>query len=174
MNDAIADRIKTFFNREEFPAKALLIKEGTMAKKLFFIDEGCCRCWFNNDGKDVTMQFLFESTFVSSFETVIAGSPSWYSIETLEPTIAYSITIEEFKQRREANPHIQAIYYSYIEKRLLLYQKLFVSRIKDSPENRYRELLTQHPEIIRRVPQHYIASFLGITSVSLSRIRNRK
>src|ERR1700679_4187447 len=107
MNDAIADRIKTFFNREEFPAKALLIKEGTMAKKLFFIDEGCCRCWFNNDGKDVTFQFLFDRNFVSSFETVIAGSPSWYSIETLEPTVAYSITIEEFKQRREANPHIQ-------------------------------------------------------------------
>ena len=74
----------------------------------------------------------------------------------------------------ELHPHIKAFYHDYVEKRLLFYQKLFVAHIKDSPEQRYRELLAQHPEIVLRVPQHYIASFLGITSVSLSRIRNRK
>jgi CRP-like cAMP-binding protein len=174
MSEAVVERIKTFFTKEEFPAKTLLIKEGTLAKKLFFIDKGCCRCWFNSDGKEVTLQFLMEGNFVSSMETIIAGSASWYSIETLEPTVAYSITVEEFKKQKESNPEVQAFYYGYIEKRLLLYQKLFVSRIKDSPEQRYRELLAQRPEIIRRIPQHYIASFLGITSVSLSRIRNRK
>jgi CRP-like cAMP-binding protein len=170
----IIDRIKSNFAREEFPAKTLLVKEGALAKKLFFIDKGCCRTWFDDDGREVTYQFLFEGNFVSSFETIISNAQSWYSVETLEPTVVYSTSIEEFKKRMEAHPHIKAIYYQYIEKRLLLYQKLFVSRIKDSPEKRYRELLSQHPEIIRRVPQHYIASFLGITSVSLSRIRNRK
>jgi CRP-like cAMP-binding protein len=168
------ERIKSTFAREEFPAKSLLVKEGALAKKLFYIEQGCCRTWFNNDGKEVTLQFLFEGNFASSVETIIANTPSWYSIETLEPTVAYSMTIEEFKKKKESSPGVQRSYYGYIEKRLLLYQKLFVSRIKDSPEKRYRELLSQYPEIIRRVPQHYIASFLGITSVSLSRIRNRK
>ena len=170
----IIERLKSIFNREEFPAKTLLVKEGTMAKKLFFIEKGCCRCWFNNDGKEVTLQFLFEGNFVSSIETIINGSPSWYTVETLEPVVVYSITIEEFKQKKETIPSVKDFYYSYIERRLLVYQKLFVSRIKDSPEKRYRELLAQNPEIILRVPQHYIASFLGITSVSLSRIRNRR
>jgi CRP-like cAMP-binding protein len=170
----IIDRIKSTFTREEFPAKTLLVKEGALAKKLIYIDKGCCRTWFNNDGKEVTYQFLFEGNFASSFETIISNEVSWYSIETLEPTVAYSISIDEFKKRVELHPHIKAFYYKYIEQRLLLYQKLFVSHIKDNPEKRYRELLAQHPEIIRRVPQHYIASFLGITSVSLSRIRNRK
>ncbi len=168
------ERIKSTFNREEFAAKTLLVKEGTLVKKLFYIDKGCCRTWFNNDGKDVTFQFLFDGNFVSSFETIIGNAPSWYSVETLEPTVAYSISIEEFKKRMEIHPHIKEVYYQYIEKRLLLYQKLFVSRIKDNPEKRYRELLLQYPEIVQRVPQQYIASFLGITSVSLSRIRNRK
>ena len=58
--------------------------------------------------------------------------------------------------------------------RLMYYQKLFLSRIKNSPEERYNELVKQSPHILQRVPQHYIASFLGITSVSLSRIRNRR
>ena len=169
-----ANRIKNNFIKEEFAAKTLLIKEGAFAKKVFFIDKGCCRTWFNNDGKDVTFQFLFEGNFVSCFETIISNAVSWYSIETLEPSTVYTLTIQEFKKRRELHPHINAAYYQYVEKRLVWYQKLFVSHIKDSPEKRYKELLLQHPEIVQRIPQHYIASYLGITSVSLSRIRNRK
>lgn len=168
------ERLKNNFIREEFPARALLVKEGTVAKKLFFIETGCSRCWFNSDGKEVTFQFLFEDSFASSMETIMTGSPSWYSVETLEPTVVYSVGVEEFKKKRAAIPGVQEFYYSYIEKRLLLYQQLFVSRIKDSPEQRYRELIDKHPQVILRVPQHYIASFLGITSVSLSRIRNRR
>ena len=170
----IIERIKSNFTREEFPAKTLLVKEGTLAKKLFYIEKGCCRAWFNNDGKDVTYQFLFEGNFASSFETIISNAVSWYSVETLEPTVMYSVSIEDFRKRMELHPHIKAFYHDYVEKRLLFYQKLFVAHIKDSPEQRYRELLAQDPEIVLRVPQHYIASFLGITSVSLSRIRNRK
>ncbi|TWV94677.1 Crp/Fnr family transcriptional regulator [Chitinophaga pinensis] len=168
------DRIKSAYTKEELPARTLLTQEGALAKKLFYIDKGCCRCWFNNDGIDVTFQFLFEGSFASSFETMSKGVPSWYSIETLEPTVAYSISIERFKTAQENNPLAKASYLHYIEQRLMDFQRLFVAHIKDSPEKRYRELLTNHPEIILRIPQHYIASFLGITSVSLSRIRNRK
>jgi CRP-like cAMP-binding protein len=54
------------------------------------------------------------------------------------------------------------------------YSQLFLSQIKDTPQERYEDLINNHPEIIKRVPQHYIASYLGITPISLSRIRNRK
>jgi CRP-like cAMP-binding protein len=168
------ERIKKSFTREEFPAKTLLIKEGTVAKKLFYLEKGCCRAWLNNDGKDVTFQFIFEDQFASSFESIIAGAASWYSIETLEPAVVYSIGIDEFKHRMAEHPHIREFYHNYVENRLLFYQGLFVSYIKDNPEQRYKELLLQHPEIVQRIPQHYIASYLGITSVSLSRIRNRR
>lgn len=167
--------IKDTCTREEIPAKHLLIKEGKVAKKIFFIENGCCRCWFNtDDGKEVTMSFGFEGDFVSSMETIISNQASWYSVESLEPMIVYSIPIREFKEKKITDMEYQKSYCEFIERRLLHYQKLFVSRIKDSPEKRYKELLAKYPEIIRRVPQHYIASFLGITSVSLSRIRNRK
>lgn len=169
-----ADRIKNAYTREEVPAKTLLVKEGTAPKKMFYIDKGCCRCWFNNDGVEVTFHFLFEGTFASAYETIISGESSWFSIETLEPAVIYSIPMERFKAAQETNPVARAAYVSYIEQRLMAIQKHFVAHIKDSPEKRYKELLTNSPEVIRRIPQHYIASFLGITSVSLSRIRNRK
>lgn len=175
VSPAIIARIKATFTREEIAPKGLLVKEGTLAKKIFFIDAGSCRCWFNtDDGKEVTLNFGFEGNFVSSMETIISNEPSWYSVEALEPMVVYSMPIADFKTQKATSKELQDFYGEHVESRLLYYQKLFVSRIKDNPEKRYRELLATQPEIIRRVPQHYIASFLGITSVSLSRIRNRK
>jgi CRP-like cAMP-binding protein len=175
VSSAIIARIKETFTREEIAPKGLLVKEGALAKKIFLVDAGCCRCWFNtDDGKEVTMNFGFEGNFVSSMETIISNEPSWYSVEALEPMIVYSMPIEDFKTQKATSRELQDFYCEHVEGRLLHYQKLFVSRIKDNPEKRYRELLERQPEIIRRIPQHYIASFLGITSVSLSRIRNRK
>lgn len=173
--DPFIERLKETWTREEFPAKSLLVKEGTLVKKLFFIETGACRAWFTtSEGKEVTMNFGFEGSFISSMETIISDELSWYNVETLESTVAYSLLLGEFKAQRLTHPQVQAAYCEHLERRLLHYQKLFVSRIKDSPQKRYQDLLTQHPEIIHRVPQHYIASFLGITSVSLSRIRNRR
>ncbi|HRV32669.1 MAG TPA: Crp/Fnr family transcriptional regulator, partial [Candidatus Paceibacterota bacterium] len=65
-------------------------------------------------------------------------------------------------------------FYNYLFKRFINYAELFLSRIKDSPKERYEDLVKNYPDIIKRVPQHYIASYLGITPVSLSRIRNKK
>jgi CRP-like cAMP-binding protein len=172
--DAILQKIKTLFREEHFPAKALLVEEGTVSKKVFYIEKGCARIWFDKEGIDVTFQFLFEGQFISSFESILSGSPSWYSIESLEPITVYSISTAEFRQKMEAFSHVSAFYHDYVQQQLLYYQQLFVSYIKNKPEERYRDLLRQHPEIVRRIPQHYIASYLGITSVSLSRIRNRK
>ncbi|MBL4677437.1 MAG: Crp/Fnr family transcriptional regulator [Mucilaginibacter sp.] len=173
-DEKIIQSVKETFTREEIPAKTLLVKEGALAKRLFYIESGCCRCWFiSSDGKEVTMNFGFDGNFVSSMESIIADAPSWYNVETLEPCVVYAIPLSKFKELKAASKDFQDVYHGYIEQRLLHYQQLFISRIKDNPEKRYKELLAEHPEIIRRIPQHYIASFLGITSVSLSRIRNR-
>ncbi len=86
----------------------------------------------------------------------------------------HTLTKKDYFEIIEASPLIKEALEEQRLQRLLYVEKLFLSRIKNSPEERYRELLEQRPEILQRVPQHYIASFLGITSVSLSRIRNRK
>ena len=172
--DAIISRIKELFEREEHPARALLVTEGKIARKISYIEAGIARAWFQSDGKEITFQFISEGQFVSSFESFLNNARSWYNIETIEPMLVYSISIEEFRRKMAVFPHIRDFYNNYVQQRLLAYQQLFISRIRDSPEERYRQLLREHPETVGRVPQHYIASYLGITSVSLSRIRNRR
>src|ERR1700761_188522 len=142
----IVSRIKAFFRREEDDAKTVLVTEGRVASRLFFIEKGLARAWFDHDGKEVTFQFILEGQFVSSFESLLSHIPSWYSIETLEPVVVYSVTADEFRQRMEQFPHIREFYHSYVQQRLFVYQQLFVSRIKESPEERYRDLIRQHPE----------------------------
>lgn len=162
------------FRREEIPAKTVLLDEGEVAKKVYFIEKGCLRLSFNKDGKDITFQFFFEGEGVSSAESFRYNHPSLYSIESLEHSVVHTLTKKDYFEILEASPLIRVAMEEQTLQRLLFVEKLFLSRIKNSPEERYRELLEHHPEILQRVPQHYIASFLGVTSVSLSRIRNRR
>lgn len=163
-----------FFKRKEVAAKTILLKEGEVAKKIYFIEKGCFRLSFNNDGKDVTFQFFFEGEGISSAESFRYNQPSLYSIESLEASIVHSLDKRDYFTIIESSPLIKQDIEEQTIQRFLYIEKLFLSRIKNSPEERYKELLEQYPEILQRVPQHYIASFLGITSVSLSRIRNRR
>lgn len=162
------------FRREEIPAKTILLKEGEAARKVYFIEKGCIRLSFNKDGKDITFQFFMEGEAVSSAESFRYNEPSLYSIECLEACILHTLTKKDYFEIIEASPLIKESLEEQTLQRLLYVEKLFLSRIKNSPEQRYHELLEQRPEILQRVPQHYIASFLGMTSVSLSRIRNRR
>ena len=155
------------------PAKTTLLSEGDVSRYGYFIKEGCIRLWFNNNGRDITFQFFFENEGVSSIESFRNGEPSLFSIETIEPSILYRISKRDFERINADDPAYSALIQETIYKRLAHYAKLFMSYIKNTPEERYRELLKNSPHIIKRVPQHYIASYLGITSVSLSRIRNR-
>lgn len=168
------ERFRHFFKREELPAKTILLEEGQTSERMFYIEKGCVRLSFNKDGKDITFQFFFEGEGVSSAESFRNEEPSLFSIETIEPSILHILSKKDYFTMIESSPLIKQSLEQQTFERLMYYQKLFLSRIKNSPEERYNELVKQSPHILQRVPQHYIASFLGITSVSLSRIRNRR
>jgi len=164
------------FKRIEAPAKTVLLKEGETSKKMYLIEKGCIRAWFNNNGKDITTQFFFEKNTVSSIESFRKNIPSPITLETIEPSILYWIAkndlnkiLEEIKEI----PRLRDLFIDKIFDRTLDYIKYFISSIKDSPQERYQNLLKERPEIVKRVPQHYIASYLGISTVHLSRVKNK-
>ena len=165
-----------YFKRMEVPAKTTLLKEGEISKKIFFIEKGCIRAWFNNDGKDVTFQFFFENGSVSSVESFRKNVPSLLSLETVEPCALWIIHKKDFEKISEEMmliPEQREIFVNAIFERTFNYMRHFLSFIKDTPQQRYINLINEHPQIIKRVPQHYIASYLGITKVHLSRIKSK-
>jgi CRP-like cAMP-binding protein len=167
-------KFEPLFKRKEIPARTILLREGEVSKNGFYIEQGCLRLWFNNHGKDITFQFFFEGEGVSSVESFRKNLPSLFTIESIEPSVIQAISKKDFMAVVDSSPAIRQQLEEVTFQRMIFYQRLFLSRIKDSPEKRYRELLEKNPKLLLRVPQHYIASYLGITAVSLSRIRNRR
>ncbi len=167
------EQYQLLFKEITVPAKTTLLREGEVSKKAYYIKKGCLRIWFNNNGKDVTFQFFFEEQGVSSMESFRTQQPSLFSIESIEPCTLWVISKKNFDLMVTSIPRYNDFLRDVLYKRLEHYAKLFLSRIKDTPQKRYEDLLQNNPEIIQRVPQHYIASYLGITPVSLSRIRNK-
>jgi CRP-like cAMP-binding protein len=155
-------------------AKTPLVGEGETVQKLFFIKKGCLRVWLNHQGTDVTVQFFFEGEAATSLESFMNKEPSLFTIEALEPCELAVLHKSDFDQLMTSDPAFKDWFYQTAIQKLMLHGKRLLSLIKDKPVERYRELARQQPELLQRVPQRYIASYLGITPVSLSRIRNRK
>ena len=170
------DKYISLYKRIEVPSKTILLKEGEISKKAFLIEEGCLRLWFSNNGKDITFQFFFENEGVSSVESFKKNIPSFFTIETIEPCIIHWIhkkDLEVIMKEMNEIPEMREYMLNVAFDRQLHYMKHFLSFIKDTPAQRYLNLIKEKPHIVQRVPQHYIASYLGITPVSLSRIRNK-
>ncbi len=173
LNSEMIEKFKTISRKVNFPRKTFLVNEGDVCQQVFLIETGCLRSWFNDDGNDITFQFFFEGSFVSSFESLKHNQPCLYNIESLTPAVLHVAQRTDFLEAIERDQDIKELLNEFLMKRLYHYQKLFISRITHSPQRRYDELMKNNPELADRVPQHYIASYLGITPVSLSRIKNK-
>jgi CRP-like cAMP-binding protein len=173
-NNQISAQFQGSLIERQVAAKTVLLNEGEISTHAHLIKEGCLREWFNKDGKEITFQFFFEGQAVASIDSFLNNQPSLYTIESVEPSIIYSISKDKFEEMFQLMPEVRERLHELMYKRFRNYANLFLSRIRDTPKERYDDLILNHPQIIKRVPQHYIASYLGITPTSLSRIRNRR
>ena len=155
------------------PAKTTLLQEGDISTKVFLIKSGCARLWINTDGKDITLQFFTPGQPVASFDSLLNGTPSKFSLETILDTELKIFDKSDIETALNVDANAQRRFLKIAFEIANKYVQLFLSRISNSPQQRYEQLLKEHPEIVSFIPQHYIASYLGITAVSLSRIRNR-
>jgi CRP-like cAMP-binding protein len=162
--------------RVEYPAKTILLQEGKIAQNYYFIEKGCLRMWFDNNEKDTTFQFFFENEGVSSLESFQKNIPSTFTIETIEPSVIQilpKVVFNAMLMELDQNPDFLKALMDISFERQRHYMYEFLSRIRDTPIQRYTNLIKDRPHIVQRVPQHYIASYLGVTSVHLSRIKNQ-
>lgn len=162
--------------RAEYPARTTLLQEGKTAQNYYFVEQGCLRLWFNNNGKDTTVQFFFEKEGVASLESFQKNIPSAFAIETIEPSVIQVLPKAVFNSMLKElgqNPEFLKALMDISFERQRHYMNEFLSRIRDTPLQRYINLIKERPHIVKRVPQHYIASYLGVTSVHLSRIKNK-
>ena len=166
---------KDYHEHLELPAKHVFIKEGHITDYYYYIESGAVRAYFlNKDGVDKSVQFFFEGHGLSSFESFMKGMPSEFNVETLEPTTLTRMPKEKIIAMLNAlgsSADSLAMIIDIFSERQIHYMHEFASFLKDSPQQRYENLLLNRPRLLQRVPQHYIASYLGVSAVHLSRIK---
>lgn len=129
--------------------------------------------YFMKKTGNISAYFFTEKMFAGAYDSFISQKPSKHHIETIEDSEVLSISYKEFQQLLKYNPKFNELVRKILEERFLALHDLFTSQILDSPEERYIKLQKERPDLINRIPQHQIATYLGVTPVSLSRIRNR-
>ncbi len=159
---------------EKISKKAFFITEGTRENKIGLVLRGSFRQFYTKEAEEKTTYFYFENHLVSSYISILQNQPSQLTIEALEDAEVLCFSAKTLQELYQTYPVYQVFGRKVAEYLAIGLELRMVSLLLDSPEERYVALLQSNKKkIIERIPQHYIASYLGITPVSLSRIRNR-
>lgn len=158
---------------KKFKKKELILKEGQICKHAYFINEGCLRYYYNVDGKENTAQFFFENGWYTDFDSFLTGNPTKQNIETLEKTEILLLSAKDLQQLYIDIPKFERFGRLIAENAFLGIRQRSEMLENLTAEQRYLLLLKERPKVVARIPQHYIASYLGVKPPSLSRIRKK-
>ncbi|KPL15383.1 MAG: hypothetical protein AMS23_10950 [Bacteroides sp. SM1_62] len=161
------------FEPQSVKKKHQLLEYGKVANHFYFINEGLIRLYGHKEGEEKTLFFFTEGMIAGSIESYLTQAPSELILEALEDTHLLVISGEGLQELYDISTKFSKAGLLLTQHRLAALMKFFTSFVFGSPEARYQDFQNSHPDLIQRVPQHIIASFLGITPVSLSRIRKR-
>ena len=159
------------FSLKRFPKRAVVIDKTNSTEKLFFIISGLVRIYYVKEDKEITNWFIEENNFFAASYSLFTGEPNEYiyeALEDLEVLYCDYADMEKLYQAHHAYEHIG-------RKMIEYYYSVFLKKSYDvmflSAEERYQNILDQHPEWMNRIPLKHIASYLGITQETLSRLR---
>lgn len=161
-------------HRKSFEPLDYLIQEGSSKKEVFYIRKGLVRAFSINDkGEEITTGLRWEHQFVVSPDVILLNQASRFYYQALEQTETLSLDYDLLQTIVENNPQLQKNRKFILQKTLADALERIESFVLYSPEERYIRFVETKPDIVNRVPGKYIANILGITPVSLSRIRKR-
>lgn len=159
---------------EQFNKGATLIKQGDVPTTCYFILKGCVRQYsIDEEGREVTSNFYTEEQAIAIFNQHKPDKSSDYSFTCMEDSVMVVGDLDMEKDMYNKYPQLETMTRRMIEENFGQVQEEFAAFIASSPEDRFKTLQMKRPSLIDRVPQHQLASYLGITPESLSRIKKR-
>ncbi|MBB1283443.1 Crp/Fnr family transcriptional regulator [Flavisolibacter sp. BT320] len=165
---------KNFFQPKKLRKRQYLLQEGDPCRYLAFVEKGMLRSYsIDEKGSEHIIQFAFEGWWISDQYSFLTGEPSVYNIDALEDCELLLLTRAGEEELMEKVPKVERFFRLLLQGNVIATQRRLVSSLSQPAEKRYHDLVESCPTIPQRVPQHMMASFLGITPETLSRIRRK-
>lgn len=166
--------IKTYLTPKKLRKKQYLLQEGDVARNIAFVEKGALRSYsVDEKGAEHIIQFALEGWIISDLDSFMTGTPATYNIDALEDCELILISKTAQDEMLKQIPHYEVYIRMQLIGAYVAMQKRLTSILSLSLEERYVNFVKLFPDIIQRVPQHMIASFMGLKPETLSRIRSK-
>lgn len=157
----------------QFKKGVILLKEGQLSPETYFVLEGCVRQYYLIEGEEITKNFFTEEQFVISIKSNSQNMPSSHYLDCCEDCTLLIGNRHKEDDLYKRFPRLEEVSRKIMLKTFEKQQRDMAAYITDSPEQRYIRLLKTGPELIQRIPQYQLASYIGVKPESLSRIKKR-
>ena len=174
LNQAEEDTIKTFLTPKKLRKKQYLLQEGDVSKYIGFVDKGALKSYSVDDsGTEHIIQFAIEGWTIADLYSFITAEPATYNIDALEDSEIILISKTAHEELLATLPKYETYIRLQLTGAYLALQRRLTSIISSTLEERYKHFVSLYPDIVQRVPHHMIASYMGLTPETLSRVRRK-
>jgi len=160
--------------RKEYPAKTILLQQGQICHKIYYVEKGIARTYYLKDGKDITYWLALENDFVGSMSSFFMREPSNKFVATVSDCVLWEFEHQRLEELYASNTALEKVGRQFANHAISLMEKRFEHLHFNTAKERYNQLIATEPAIIQRVPLGMIASYLGVSQETLSRIRSSK
>lgn len=164
-------RLTACITEIEVPKGCQILEAGKTERSVFFLKKGTVRAYLTKNGRDITFWIGIEGSVVISMKSYVSNTPGYETVECMENSILYSINHNELQQLFSKDIHIANWGRKLAESELLNTEERLLPLLFTDAMSRYENLLKKQPYLLQRIPLEHLASYIGITPVSLSRLR---
>ncbi len=173
VSDKLKEELKNNFTEFTYPKGTVFIKEGNYCSELYFLKSGLVRSYCYDQEKEITTWFYFANDIFTSYYSFFSRRRGFENFEALEGSTVFSIRQKDLERLYDSYPELERFMRMYLEDMISTYDYHSKGFLFMTAAKRYEQLLSLYPEIEQRVNLGYIASYLGISQETLSRIRNK-
>lgn len=172
MSDAEFGHFMSYMTPRKLRKRQYLVQQGDFTRHSYYVVKGCVRAFkSDHSGKEHIIQFALEDWWIGDIAAIITGTPARLNIECLEDCEVLQIDKEDQERLYAELPKFERFFRIIIQNSLVATQNRLLSVMSQPAYERYLEFMERYPQIVQRVANHHIASFLGIAPESLSRLR---
>lgn len=175
VNDTeIQDFLKMFVSRS-VRKKQLIVQPGFTASKRFYIVDGALRSFvINESGQEITIALAVKDWWITDYNSYIYQQPATLFVEALSHSVIMELSFDNEKYLKQLNPKYESFFRIIAERGLAAQQRRMIALHTQTAVQRYENFARQYPQFLQEIPQYIIASFLGMSTEFLSKIRNNK